>query len=138
MDPLSFTASLLAVIKAAHIGEQSLRKLYGYRNAPQDLERLRVELEGVGSLLENVRQFVGENSPDLHYGILTPPIDAASGKIDSVNKILSSPAFRLHNLSDANKARLTWVRYKHRLEGLRQEIKDSSADLGVRLGFVAA
>ena len=138
MDPLSFTASLLTIIHAARVGAQALRQLNAYRRAPQVVHRLRSELDALEGLLGNVRTFITENRSGPYCEILKPPLDCASSKIDRLNKILTSPAFRLSRLSDANKARLTWLRYKHSLAALEQDIKDAKTDLGVRLTLVTA
>ncbi len=136
MDPLSFIISLLTVIYAAHISVQGLQKAYAYRNAPQELDRLRAELESLEELLHNIKTFTVLNASLPYCKILGKPLESASVKIASVETILSSQAFRLTKLSDANKARATWFRYKHRLEVLGEEIKSVKVDIGIRLGLV--
>ena len=138
MDPISFTASLLAIIHAARVGAQGLQKLNAYRRAPQELHRLRSELEAFEGLLRNVRTFIEENQSGIYCELLKPPLDYALPKIDNLNKILSSSAFRLSNLSDANRARLTWFRYKHSLAALEHDINVAKTDLGIRLALVSA
>ena len=138
MDPLSFTASLLAIIHAAHVSVQGLQKVYACRNAPQELDRLRAELESLEELLHNVKTFTELNASLPYCNILRKPLESPSVKIASVETILSSPAFCLTKLSDANKARATWFRYKHRLEVLGEEVKSVKVDFGIRLGLVTA
>ena len=52
MDPLSITASLLALIGAAKAGIIGLRKLSSYRNAPRELADLLSELESFEELFK--------------------------------------------------------------------------------------
>ena len=138
MDPLSFAASLLTVIHAARVSANGLRKLNAYRNAPQQLDALRAELESLEELLQNIKIFTEKNASMSYCEVLRKPLESASAKISSVETILSFPAFRLSRLSDANKARATWFRYKHRFAVLEEEVKGVKADLGVRLGLVTA
>ncbi|KAL9101752.1 MAG: hypothetical protein Q9163_003028 [Psora crenata] len=138
MDPLSFTVSLLTVIHAAHVSIQGLRKVYAYRNAPQELDRLRAELESLEELLQNIKTFTETNESLPYCEILRKPLESASIKIASVETILSLPAFRLTRLSNANKARATWFRYKHQFEVLGEEVKSVKVDLGIRLGLITA
>lgn len=138
MDPLSFTASLLAVIHAARIGVKGVRKLDSCRKAPKELDRFRTELESLEALLEGVRTFIDLNPSMIYCDILSTPVDLASERIQSVNQILSSPALRFSRLSEESNARLTWIRYKHRLTVLAEDIKNIKAELGLRLGLVTA
>lgn len=141
MDPLSLTASLLATIHAVHVGGRQLAKLKSYYNAPHEIARLKAELVSLGQLLENVHDFVkGDSGPMARYSndVLSTAISRAATRIDSINKILSSPAFGIVKLSDANKARLTLLRYKSRLAGLEKEVQESIQDLGVRLSLISA
>ncbi|KAK4694098.1 hypothetical protein P7C71_g3424, partial [Lecanoromycetidae sp. Uapishka_2] len=57
MDPLSLTASLLAVIAAAQGGIAGLRKLSNYRKAPSEIEELTSELDRLHAVLNEVRSF---------------------------------------------------------------------------------
>ena len=138
MDPLSITASLLAIIHAAHVSVQGLRKIYAYRHASEELDRLRAEFESLEELLLNIKTFAEVNASLPCCEILHKPLESASVKITRVEAMLSSPAFRLTRLSDSNKARTTWFRYKHRFEVLREEVKNVKIDLGTRLGLVTA
>lgn len=138
MDPLSFTASLLAVIQAARIGIKGVRKLDACRKAPKELDRFRTELESLEALLEGVRTFINQNPSIIYCDILSTPVNLASERVQSVNQILSSPALRFSRLSEENRARLTWIRYKHRLNVLAEDIKSIKAELGLRLGLVTA
>ena len=70
--------------------------------------------------------------------ILDTPITLASEMIHSVNQILCSPAFQFSGLGEEKKARITWVRYKHRLTVLAENIKIIKVELGLRLGLVTA
>ena len=140
-DPLSLGASIVALIHAVRAGGKGLAKLKSCYNAPPEVARLRTEVESLGHLLEDVQNFVHSN-PDMMArhtcDVLLPAVELATARIGSLNTTLSSPAFGLSKLSDANKARLTLLRYKSRLTVLEQEIKASIQEIGVRLSLVTA
>ncbi|KAK4693752.1 hypothetical protein P7C71_g3701, partial [Lecanoromycetidae sp. Uapishka_2] len=143
MDPVSFAASLFALIQAAHAGGKGLAKLKSCFNAPPEIARLKTEVESLGQLLEAVQNFMHSNAPQTvchnsGLDILSPPVKLAATRIGSVNTILASPAFGISNLNDANLARLTILRYKTRLATLEREIKESVQEIGVRLSLVTA
>lgn len=138
MDPLSFTASILTVIGVAGAGVKGIRKLNGYRNAPHELEELAAELEGVQALLQDMKSFVELNQRALYSESLHECVKRAATKILSVNTILDTTSLKLRGLSDANQARLIWIRYKHRLITLHDDLQVVRMDLAVRLGLVTA
>lgn len=138
MDPLSFTASLLTVIQATRIGIKGMHRFSAYRKAPKELQQFMAELEDPEVLLESVRTFIERNPSMAYCGILSTPVAFASGRLHSVNQILASRTFRLSCLSEENKARLTWVRYRHRLAALTEDIKSLKVELGLRLGLFTA
>ena len=138
MDPISITASLLAVIHAAGVCVKGVRKLLSYRKAPDELDRFRMELEGLQALLESVKVFITQNGSIQFGELLHLPIKRAADLMVSVDKILSSPAFGFSGFSEDKKARLTWFRYRQRLMTLAEDIKATKTDLGLRLSLLTA
>lgn len=130
------------MIHAVRVGGKGLAKLKSCYDAPPEIARLRTEVASLEKLLDAVQNFVDSNNSaliDRHtIDLLTAPLDLALARIESINTILSSPAFGLAKLSDANKARLTILRYKNRLASLEREIKESIQEIGVRLCFINA
>ena len=138
MDPLSFAASVLAVITAAQPAIQGLRKLDAFRKAPRELEDLTLELESMESLLKDIEHLV-DLYPTLSYsGNLSSSVLSAASMINEINKLLVSVRLKRLNLSDAAQARLSFVRYKDRLRALRDDLRAVKMDMVVRLGLVTA
>ena len=138
MDPFSLTASILTVVAAAQAGVEGLRKLNNFRKAPQELEDLALELESIKSLLQDVEHFLELNPLLLQSGGLSQSVRCAASKITKINKLLESGPFALLKLSNAAQGRLVFVRYKVRLQSLRDDLRVVRQDLAVRLGLVAA
>ena len=138
MDPLSITASLLAVIGAAKAGASGLRKLSSYRKAPSELADLLSELERVQQILSDIKSFL-DLYPDAVFseGLYECVLGSAS-KIEVINKLVASNPFKLSRLRDVNNARVVWMRHKQTLLNLRNDLRVSRMDLGVRLELVEA
>ena len=134
-DPFSITVGLLTILHAARTSVRGLRACH---DAPQELERLRYEVENLESLLESTRTSVEQNPFTTYQHILQSPLARASTKINSVNKILSSTPFNRLKLNNKIKSGATFLRYKHRIATLEQEIRSSNVDLGVRLSLITA
>ena len=140
-DPISLTASLVALIHAVRVGGEGLATLRFCYNAPPEIARLRAEVDGLGQLLSDVHNFVnGDSASNTRHpsDIFSSPIELATVRIESINKILASPAFGLSKLSDENRARATLLRYRKRLAILEREIKESVQEIGVRLCLATA
>ena len=137
MDPLSITASLFAVIGAAKAAGSGLRKLSSYRKAPSELADLLSELERFQQILSDIQSFL-KLYPDavFNQGLYECVLSSAS-KVEAINNLVTSNPFKLSRLSDG-KNRVVWVRYKQTLISLRDDLRVSRMDLGVRLGLVRA
>ena len=138
MDPLSLTASLLAVIGAAKAGASGLRKLSSYRKAPSELADLLSELERFQQILSDIKSFL-ELYPNAVFGEgLYECVLGSASKVQVINNLVTSDPFKLSRLGDGKNVRVVWVRYKQTLLSLRDDLRVSRMDLGVRLGLVKA
>lgn len=140
-DPLSLAASIIALTHAIRAGGKGLAKLKSSYSAAPEIARLKAELASLGQLLESVQTLMnGDSGPIIRHSheILVAPVELATARINSINKILASPAFGLSGINDANQARLTLFRYGKRLATLEREVKASIQDIGVRLSFISA
>lgn len=135
MDPLSFTASIIAVNTAVKAGVKGFRKLSDYRKAPQEIGDLVSELESTGSLLEEILGFAGvhEDCEGLRYCV-----ERAETKTTEINDLLLSASFVYPQLNNANQARLVLFRYRDRLKSLRDGLIVIRLDLAVRLNLIQA
>ena len=134
MDPLSLTASLVAIIQAGRAGLSGIRRICESRKAPEELDQFRVELEGLQQLLENVRDFSLQQPPDSFGVLLHEPLKRAEKSIESVNGILNSTTFGVSMFSPAAQAQATWLRYRNRLLALSQDIRNAKMDIVLHLG----
>lgn len=138
MEPLSITASLLAVIGAAKAGANGVRMLSSYRKAPRELADLLSELQISQEILADVKLFI-ELYPDAVFRKgLHECVQGCAAKIAAINHLVASNPFKLSKLGNDNHARIVWVRYKQTLLSLRDDLQVSRMDLAVRIGLVKA
>jgi hypothetical protein len=139
MDPLSFTASVLAVISAAQMGVQGLRKLSSYRHAPQELDDLISELEGVQKTLRDIETFLTQHPQRIYSNGMSDCLWRTAVKIADIDTIINSKNLgKILGLSDHNQARLVWIRYKHRLVSLREDLHVCQGDMAIQIGLATA
>lgn len=137
MDPLSFAASLLAIVTAAQSGVAGLRKLSSYRNSPREIEELTSELDRLHAVLKDVQSFVQLHPGTLYDCRLSVCTQSAGSKIAEVHNLLAAKPFRLSSLSDTNRSRAVWIRHKHRLTALRDDLRVVRIDIAVGLDLMA-
>jgi len=137
MDPLSLTASLVAVLTAAQLGVNGLRKLNNYRNAPQEMDLIS-ELESLEALFKDVQAFAELHWHALLRGSLFECLQRAALKIHNIHQLLTSKPFNIPRLNKASQALLVWARYKPRFIALRDDLRVIKADLVLRLSLASA
>ena len=136
MDPLSITASLLAVIGAAKAGASGLRKLSSFRKAPSELADLLSELERFQQILSDLQSFLALYPDAMFNEGLYECVLGSASKVQVINNLVNSDPFNLSRLGNGKNVRVVWVRHKQILLSLRDDLRVSNMDLVVRLGLV--
>ncbi|KAI4258468.1 MAG: hypothetical protein LQ352_001219 [Teloschistes flavicans] len=141
MDPLSFTASLFAIIGGIQAGAKGVRTIAAYRYAPQEINALLVELERFEILLQSTITLVeGIDDETLKTRglVLAQEVGKASTKINQINILLTAPHGLIAKLNDAKQEKITWARNKKKIKGLRADLKDSWLTINYALGILTA
>ena len=99
MDPVSFTASIIAVIGAARTGAAGLRKLNSVRKAPRQTADLIAEVANFQSLLERIQELVAQADDIQCASDLHNLVARGGDKIHELNLLLASSSFQIFNLS---------------------------------------
>ena len=141
MDPLSFTASLFAVIGGVKAGANGLKKLAAYRHAPREIGALVAELERFELLLHQTITLV-ENIDDATLKargqILAQEVEKASEKIEDINRLLLSPHALLSRLNDRRQAKAIWMQNRARIRMILGDLKDAWVTISYALGVLTA
>lgn len=141
MDPLSFTASLFAVIGGAKAGAKGLRKIANYRHAPQEIAELLAELERFQALLQHTVTLVDEIDEETLKArgeVLAQEVEKSKEKIDSINRLLSEPNTVIDRLNEEKQARVKWMKNKKKIIAAQVDLKDSWVTINYALGILTA
>lgn len=141
MDPLSFTASLFAVIGGAQAGAKGLQKLAAYRQTPREIGALVAELERFELLLQQTVTLV-EDIDDATLKargqILAQEVGQASEKIEDINHLLSAPHALISRLNDGKQAKAVWMQNKGKIRTILGDLKDAWVTIDYALGILTA
>jgi hypothetical protein len=140
MDPLSLTASLIAIIGAATTVAKSLEDLRTtLRDASNDLfslineiSDLRIVLDAIAVVLKEWQD--GQNPwPSTDMG-LSHILASADRKLLELNNLVLSCLVNPNSTSLIQPARLKWLRERKRIKECRKGIRDRKQDLTTLLG----
>ena len=140
MDPLSLTASLIAVLGAAKAGCKALEKVNSTRKAPSEVGDLLDELSRFQALVENTKQVV-EPKRRIHGDEQLRNLVRLGGEIvNEINTITAQtwPSIHRLKLSEANQQRITVVKDGGKLKRLRDRLRANRLDMVAALGLLNA
>jgi len=141
MDPLSFTASLFAIIGGAQAGAKALKKLTTYRHAPQEIGALVAELERFELLLQQTVTLVediDDTTLKARGQILAQEVEKASEKIEDINRLLSAPHALISRFNDGERAKAIWMQNKRKIRTILGDLKDAWVIINYALGVLTA
>ena len=141
MDPLSLSASLIAVLGAARASAKVVQKAAAYRHAPQEICTLREELERFEKLLQQAVHLVEDVDAATIQSrgqILAQGVDKASKKIEEIIRLLSSPRGLFAKLSEEKQAKAVWMKNKNKIKTLQTDLKDVWATVNDALVILTA
>lgn len=142
MDPLSVAASIIALVHAVRKGRKGLCKLRSCYNASPEIARLQARMENLARLLDAVESFVQNSKSNGIIGhtgdLFRLPVENAAARVESVNKLVDSPAFGRFKLSDRNQARAVYFRHQSKFKHLEQDIDASLKEINTCLSLAAA
>ena len=137
-EVIGLVASVVTLTQLLGVGHDALAKLKSCYNAPPEVARIRVEVERLAKLIASVEDFAKINPSCPIDSGLTECISLAASRVASINQILTSSAFGIKRLSDANKARSTIFRYKARLASLEDQLRASIQEISLHLCLAIA
>ena len=141
-DPLSITASIIAVIGAAEGVTKTLAKIRNIRNAPQELLSLINEVSDLRIIFGDVQKYLqnaqrsqsmprrSTHQEELHH--MSILINRAKDKLLELDKLIQYRLTKPESIADHVKvSRREWARAKSTIEGFRQSLRD------IRLNVIA-
>lgn len=140
MDPISFTASLFALIGGARAGVKTLRQISSYRDAPGELKDISEELERFVLLLQqtiNVVEDIDDATLKTRGKILTHEVDRAATKIDQINHILTSPNALAAKLHEQKQTKAIWMQHKKKIMAIQADLRHVFVTINYALEVLA-
>ena len=126
-EPLSLTASIIAVVGAADEVTKGLRRLKAAKDAPKGLQDLLEDAEQLEMVLNCVKNTV--------HGSRSPPIELATLTREAGSKLLELRSLIEYGLTKAGVSdkvdRWQWLRKGNEVERLRNQLST------IRLNLVA-
>ncbi|KAL9116909.1 MAG: hypothetical protein Q9187_006561 [Circinaria calcarea] len=138
-DPLSITASIVAVIGAARVITKTLGKIKNLRNAPNELLALFNEVSDLRIILEDLQHYILQNieRPQIlqeelqHISIL---VDRAKDKLLELDEFIQYRLVKPESISDQIKvSKRKWARAKDSIERFRQSLRDIRLNISTHM-----
>lgn len=124
-DPLSIIASAIAIGQAADGLVSVLSKLKDFRQAPTEIEHLRLEVAQANKLLPELRKTlvaIGTRNPTLDLSLLQALLHRHADFLEQIESLIQKdlirPKSKNHPDEDVCTRRLGWVINKNRIQSL--------------------
>jgi hypothetical protein len=138
MDPLSVTASLLAILGAVTVTLETISSIH---SAPKELHALLKELSSIQTVFCNVKgifdsRLAGDIKARGHTHLLLELSERAQIKLNEIDGLMKTAGLSsINGDEDISKlpklAQLGWLKVKKRIKALREELRE------IRLQFIA-
>lgn len=140
MDPLSFTASLIAVFTAAKAGAKALEKINDSRKAPGEIGDLLEELNRFQALLQDINEFTGPRIDSHRFQHLQDLVRHGGEIVGEITTTITQtwPSIKFLKLSDANRQRVTAFKDGGKLVKLKGSLRVNRLDLTAALSLLTA
>lgn len=136
MDPLSLTASLIAVGQGAQAGLNTIKSIKAIWRVPAEIEDLKLRLQELNETLNDILAFISDSKGFPSSRSLAAPVARAKAIVVKVNGLLRSvPLNRLH-LSSTNQARINFMRKSSEVKSLINDLQIVRIDVCVHFGLV--
>ena len=134
-DPLSLTASIIAVIGAVEVVAKTLKKISSIRNAPNELLALVNEISDFRIILSDVENHNVKNTESVpqqqlqHMSIL---LNRAKDQLLQLDELVQNRLIKPNStLANVKVSRLNWSKASGTIEEFRKRLKD------VRMNLIA-
>lgn len=142
MDPLSITASIIAVIGLGGKTVASLAKLRAIVHAKEELSALINEISDLQAVLTTLSHITAEEENDhVHLGpkkALASHVQRAKDKILELEELIAYELTKIGRDGNIEAARHAWLRKRHVVFRLQDELKTIRWNLATSLGMVTS
>ncbi len=141
MDPLSITASTLAIIAGVQQALRGIRKLRSLKNSPEELLALSNEVSDLEVLVNQVDALSSRLQASDDGGAVSAlriHMDRANEKLKALNTSIHEDLVKKvdHSLTRIN--RWAWVRNEGKVKAAIQDLRNVRGNIGVAIGTITS
>jgi light-regulated signal transduction histidine kinase (bacteriophytochrome) len=141
MDPLSVTASILAIVGAATQVTKGLAKVRALHYAPAELSALINEVSDLRAILSQVATFGNQLEEERLRGpvvALRSHLTRARAQLRAVDNLINTELFKVKADGTAKISRTAWIRVKPDVDMAQRELAGVRVNIGTALGVVTS
>ena len=142
MDPLSMTASIIAVVGAGGTIGKGLAKIVALRHAPQIVLALNIEIADLQCVVQDIDDLLRRFSEMTDFLPPTSLWRALRKSRKTLAELESLVSYELTSIkgkrNQAELDRSVWLRAEHKAQRLKGEIRDDSVRLASNLSLLAS
>ena len=141
MEPLSVTASVLAVVGAAKEATKGLAKVRAMLYAPAELSSLVNEVSDIQAILSQVAHFSNQLEEERLRGpvvALKSHLSRADAQLRALNDLISSEMLKVRTNGTIRLSRGAWIRLKPDVDLMQKELRNVRENIGTALGLVTS
>ena len=141
MDPLSVTASVLAIFGAARQVTKGLAKVRTLHHAPAELSSLINEVSDLQAILSQVASFSNQLEEERLRGpvvALKSHLSRALDQLHALNNLINAELLKVRADGTTKTNRVAWLRLKSDVELMQRELRTIRVNIGTALGVVTS
>jgi hypothetical protein len=141
MDPLSVTASVLAILGAAGQVTKGLAKIRSIHNAPAELSGLINEVSDLRAIISQVATFSNRLEDEGLRGpvvALKSHLSRARDQLYALDNLINVELLKVRASGSVRLSRKAWIRLKPDIELMQLELRGIRVNIGIALGVVTS
>jgi hypothetical protein len=141
MDPLSVTASILAIVGAANQVYKGLAKIRALHHAPAELSALINEVSDLRAILSQVATFSSRLEEERLRGpviALKSHLSRARDQLCVVDNLITAELIKVKADGTVKISRTAWLRLKPDFDLAQRELTGIRVNIGTALGIVTS
>ncbi|RYP71212.1 hypothetical protein DL769_004732 [Monosporascus sp. CRB-8-3] len=140
MDPLSITASVIAVVGAAQKCAQGIAMLREFQEAPEQLAALNNEVSDLELVLSHASSIGQQPSDDQHSSLLalSTQVERAGKQLHALRTLIEQHLVRHGKKGNTKVTRIGWIRERNRIAQMQRELRSTRLNISTALGVISS
>lgn len=141
MDPLSITASVIAILGAAGEVTKGLAKVQALYHAPAELSGLMNEVSDLRAVISQISTFSNQLEEESFRGpvvTLKNHLNKAMGQLRTLDNLINAELFKVRADGTIKMSRTAWIRLKADVQRMQRDLRSIRVNIGTALGVVTS